>query len=137
MWEVKDLAASFRAFRKKGRAHVQGELTRFLAGLYQGGDQKLDALIAKAVAPDIRAVWTPTAANFFKRVGGPYLNALWRDLLDLSEGHPMATSFAKLKKQEMSDRLEKLFADPQTRAAYRVTDDQAIRIDAWLPEGMA
>lgn len=137
MWGTKDLAASFRAFRRKGKAHAQGELTRFLAGLFQGGDQKLDALIAKEVAPDIRAVWTPTAANFFKRVGGPYLNALWRDLLDLSEDHPTATTFAKLKKQEKTGRLEKLFADPQTRTAYRVTDDQAAKIDAWLPEGMS
>ena len=96
----KDLAKSFRAFRKKGAEHVRGELTRMLAAHYRGGSEGLAALIDKDTKPAIREVWTPTAANFFGRVGGPYLNELWRDLLDLKEDHPTATSFAKLKKAE-------------------------------------
>ncbi len=132
----KDLAKSFRAFRQKGQDHTRGELIRCLAALFRGGDEQLSALIDKATAPQIREVWTPTAANFFSRVGGPYLNELWRDLLDLPEDHPTATTFAKLKKAEKAAKLEALFGDDATRRAHGVTEAQAARIDAWLPEGM-
>ncbi len=94
-------------------------------------------MVAKETKPNIREVWTPTAENFSKRVGGPYLNELWRDLLDLSEDHPTATTFAKLKKGEKAEKMEKLFADADMRKAHNVTDEQAAKIDAWLPEGMA
>ena len=137
MWQTKDLAASFRAFRKKGAEHVRGELTRFLAAQYRGGDEKLAALVDKETKPSIREVWTPTAENFFKRVGGPYLNDLWCDLLDLAEDHPTATTFAKLKKGEKAEKLESLFGDASMRSALGITDEQAARIDAWVPEGMA
>ncbi|MEO9779841.1 MAG: ParB N-terminal domain-containing protein [Sedimentitalea sp.] len=136
MWESKDLAASFRAFRKKGADHVRRELTRFLAAQYRGGDEKLTTLVDKETEPSIREVWTPTAENFFKRVGGPYLNDLWRELLELAEDHPTATTFAKLKKGEKADKLQDLFSDAATRSALGVTDAQAARIAAWVPEGM-
>ena len=74
--------------------------------------------------PSIREVWTPTASNFFGRVGGAYLNDLWRDLLDLSEEHPTATSFAKLKKGEKAAKLEALFSDADTRKALGITEAQ-------------
>lgn len=132
----KDLAKSFRAFRKKGADHIRGELTRFLAAQYTGGDEKMIALVDKETKPNVREVWTPTAENFFSRVGGPYLNELWGDLLDLVEDHPTATTFAKLKKGEKAEKLESLFAIAEVRKAHNVTEDQAARIDAWLPEGM-
>ncbi|WP_298571959.1 ParB/RepB/Spo0J family partition protein [uncultured Aliiroseovarius sp.] len=137
MYDAKDLGASFRAFRKKGADHIKGELTRFLAAQYQGGEAKLAAMVAKETKPSIREVWTPTAENFFGRVGGPYMVEIWRDLLDLSEDHPTATTFAKLKKGEKAEKLEKLFSDADMRKAHNVTDEQAAKIDAWLPEGMA
>lgn len=136
MYDAKDLGASFRAFRKKGAEHIRGELTRFLAAQYQGGDAKLAALVAKETKPNIREVWTPTAENFFSRVGGPYMNQIWRDLLDLAEDHPTATAFAKLKKGEKAEKLESLFASAETRKAHNVTDEQSAKIGAWLPEGM-
>ena len=133
----KDLAKSFRAFRAKGAAHVRGELTRMLAAHYRGGSDELAALIDKETAPAIRDVWTPTAANFFSRVGGPYLNDLWCDLLDIAADHPTATSFAKLKKGEKAAKLDSLFSDADTRKALGITEAQQARIAAWLPEGMA
>ena len=136
MWDTKDLGASFRAFRKKGAEHVRGELVRFLAAQFQGGDEKLQALVEKATKPDTREVWTPTAANFFCRVGGPYMVEIWRDLLDLAEDHPTATTFAKLKKGEKAAKLEALFTQSDLRSALGVTEAQAAKIDAWLPEGM-
>ncbi|MFD1882031.1 chromosome partitioning protein ParB, partial [Paracoccus pacificus] len=132
----KDLAKSFRAFRKKGEDHIRGELARNLAAHYRGGSDELRALIDKDTKPAIREVWTPTAANFFSRVGGPYLNDLWRDLLNLNEEHPTATTFAKLKKSEKAEMLEALFRDPVIRTARGVTEVQEARIAAWLPEGM-
>ncbi|MEJ6396090.1 ParB N-terminal domain-containing protein [Gymnodinialimonas sp. 2305UL16-5] len=137
MWDAKDLGASFRAVRKKGPEHVRGELVRFLAAQFSGGDEKLQALVAKSTQPNTREVWTPTAANFFSRVGGPYMVAIWRDLLDLAEDHPTVTTFAKLKKAEKAAKLEALFTQSDLRNALGVTEAQAAKIDAWLPEGMA
>ncbi|MEP3921089.1 ParB/RepB/Spo0J family partition protein [Ascidiaceihabitans sp.] len=136
MWGAKDLGASFRAFRKKGAEHVRGELTRFLAAQFSGGDEKLAALVDKATKPDTREVWTPNAANFFGRVGGPYMVKIWRDLLELAEDHPTVTTFAKLKKGEKAAKLEALFTQSDLRSALGVTEAQVARIDAWLPEGM-
>ncbi|WP_306116229.1 ParB/RepB/Spo0J family partition protein [Roseovarius sp. MMSF_3305] len=136
MMDAKDLAASFRAFRKKGPEHVRGELVRFLASQFKGGDEKLQALVAKTTKPNTREVWTPTAANFFGRVGGPYMVEIWRDLLELAEDHPTVTTFAKLKKGEKAKKLEDLFTQSDLRSALGVTEAQAAKIDAWLPEGM-
>ena len=44
--------------------------------------------------------------------------------------------FAKLKKGEKAAKLEALFSDADLRSALGVTETQAARIDAWLPEGM-
>ena len=116
MMDAKDLAASFRAFRKKGSEHVRGELVRFLAAQFKGGDEKLQALVAKTTKPNTREVWTPTAANFFGRVGGPYMVEIWRDLLELAEDHPTVTTFAKLKKGEKAAKLEALFTQSDMRS---------------------
>lgn len=133
----KDLAKSFRAFRQKGADHIRGELVRFLAAHLRGGDEKLAALIEKETQPNTRDNWTPTATNFFGRVGGPYMSDLWRDMLDLSDDHPTATTFDKLKKGEKAAKLDALFrGDHDLRTALGVTEEQAAKIAAWLPEGM-
>jgi len=131
-----DMGRVFRAYKAKGPEFVMEEITRHLAALLSV-DEDLSEVIDKAVKTNIRENFTPTAANFFGRVGGPYLNGLWSDLLDLPEDHPTATAFAKLKKSEKAEKLEALFGDPEMRSAHNVTDAQAKRIDAWLPEGMA
>ena len=133
----KDHAKSFRAFRKKGADHVKGELARFLAAHYRGGSKDMAAMLDKETQPNIRDVWTPTAANFFSRVRGGYLDDLWRDLLDLAPEHPTATTFAKMKKGEKAERLEALFrGDGDLCSALALTEEQAAKIAAWLPEGM-
>ena len=85
---------------------------RCLASLLDVEDDGLGRLIDKEVKADLRQVWTPTAENFFARVGGPTLDALWCELLELAPEHPTATTFAKLKKREKAEKLEALFADP-------------------------
>ena len=115
---------------------MRGELIRFLAAQFQGGSEKLQALVEKSTEPKTREVRTPTAANFFSRVGGPYMVEIWRDLLELAEDHPTVTTFAKLKKGEKAAKLEALFTQSDLRKALGVTEAQAAKIDAWLPEGM-
>jgi len=136
MWEA-DFAASFRAYRKKGADHLRADLIRHLAALLSVGDEKMARLIDKEAGTDIRAVWTPTAENFFGRVKGSYLDSLWRALLDLDADHPTATTFSKLKTKEKAAKLEALFNEADTRAALSLTPEQLTRIAAWLPEGMA
>ncbi|MEJ8559777.1 ParB/RepB/Spo0J family partition protein [Yoonia sp. GPGPB17] len=131
-----DMPRVFRAYKAKGPEFVMGEVTRHLAALLSV-DEGLGEVIDKLVDTDIRENFTPTAANFFGRIGGPYLNDLWCELLDLSEDHPTATTFAKLKKSEKAEKLEALFCDPDMWSAQGVTDAQIKRINAWLPEVMA
>jgi ParB family chromosome partitioning protein len=129
-------ASDFREFRKKGKEFIEGELIRHLAALLQGSKKDMNDLIDREVKTDIRAVWTPTAENFFKRVGGPYLNDLWCELLDLKADDTKAKAFANLKKGDKAKELEKLFSDPEARKAQGVTKKQAAKIAKWLPEGM-
>lgn len=135
-WGV-DLARSFRAFKAKGMDHVMEELTRHLAALLSVSDDKLSGLIDKQVQTSIREVWTPTAGNFFSRVNGAYLDALWQELLGLAGDHPTVTTFARLKKAEKAAKLESLFADPEVQKAHHADEAAQARIAAWLPEGMA
>lgn len=132
----RDHAAEFAKFRKRGDKKIMEILNRYLVSQLSVRDADLGAMIDKITGKNTRDTFTPTAENFFGRVGGPYLVSLWADLLDLAEDHPTVTTFAKLKKAEKAAKLEKLFADPDTRAALGVTDEQEARIAAWLPEGM-
>ena len=131
-----DMGRVFRAYKAKGPEFILEEVTRHLASLL-AVDEALSEVIDKAVKTDIRENFTPTADNFFGRVGGPYLNDLWRELLDLPEDHPTATTFAKLKKSEKAEKMEALFCDSEMRSAQGITEAQAKRIDTWLPDGMA
>ena len=129
-----DLAKAFRAFRKKGREHRDAELTRHLARLLNVTDTDLGKLIDKEAKTSLRAVWTPTAENFFGRMKGDWLDALWRELLDLRSDHPTATTFCRLKKREKAERLQALFANP---TAFEANAEQAAKIAAWLPDHFA
>lgn len=133
----RDHAADFAKFRKRGDARIMDLLNRYLVSQLSVGDADLGAMIDKITGKQTRETFTPTAENFFGRVGGPYLVTLWADLLGLAEDHPTVTSFDKLKKGEKADKLESLFADEATRTALGLTAEQQDRIAAWLPEGMA
>ncbi len=71
-----DYAKAFRTYRKQGPEAVRADLTRALAVLVSVDDEALASLIDKEAKTSIRAVWTPTAENFFGRVSGVYLDAL-------------------------------------------------------------
>ncbi|MBL4559284.1 MAG: hypothetical protein JKP98_26285 [Rhodobacteraceae bacterium] len=98
-----DRARAFRAFRKTGKARVRGDLAQYLAQLLDLPDSALGQLIDKEAKTAIRAIWTPTAENFFARVKGAYLDTLWREMLGLPDTHPTVTTFARLKKRAKDD----------------------------------
>lgn len=133
----RDHAAAFAKFRKRGDANIMDLLNRSLVSQLSIRDGDLGAMIDKLTAKRTRDTFTPTAENFFGRVNGAYLTDLWSDLLGLVVGHPTVTTFERLKKGEKAMRLESLFADPVTRTALGLSEDQTCRINAWLPEGMA
>jgi ParB family chromosome partitioning protein len=131
-----DLARAFRAYRKKGQDHIRADLTTCLAALVDISDEKLGQLVDKEVGTNLRSIWCPTAEAFFKRLKGDVLDCLFRDLLALEATHPSATTFARLKKGEKAERLEKLFGDPDYRDACGLTEAQIARIAAWTPDLM-
>jgi ParB family chromosome partitioning protein len=133
----RDHAAEFAKFRKRGDAKIMDLLNRYLVSQLSIRNADLGAMIDKLTAKRTRDTFTPTAENFFGRMKGDYLNDLWSDLLGLAADHPTVTTFDKLKKGEKALRLESLFADPATRTALGLSEDQTYRINAWLPEGMA
>jgi ParB family chromosome partitioning protein len=130
-----DVARAFKALRKKGSAHIREVLTLELARLLDlpdHGDGALAAHFDQSTKVNVRAVWTPTAENFFKRVPGAYLDALWCEMTGTDPESAEARAFAKAKKGEKAARLETLF-DPATELA----PEQRARVAAWLPPEMA
>lgn len=130
-----DMGRVFRAYKAKGSDFIMEEILRHLASQLRAGAE-LAEVIDKNANTNVRDNFTPTVENFFGRVGGPYLIQLWRTLLDLDEDHTTITTFAKLKKSEKAEKLAALFGDAETRASHNLTDAQATRIDAWLPDSM-
>ena len=129
-----DLVRAFKAFRKKGAEHTRDVLTLELARLLSlpmRDDDPYAKLFEKEAAVDVRAVWTPTAANFFGRVPGAYLDALWCEMTGVDPESGEARAFAKAKKGEKAARLETMF-DKATELA----PEQRARVDAWLPPEM-
>lgn len=135
-----DTAAKFLAFQEQGKKHRNAMLTASIArllnygGSASGRTTSLFDHIEDEANANLRKVWTPTASNFFGRVNGPYLDALFADLLGADTSDERVKTFAKAKKSEKVAVMERLFSDPQTRALYQVTPEQAERIAAWQPD---
>ena len=135
---IEDMGAEFAAFRETGKKTRNAQITESIARMFHTqSDAAFMASIEAEIGASIRSIWTPTQANFFGRVKGPYLIALWCDLLDLKADAPDATGFAKLKAKEKAERMANLFAhDPDVLKLFKVTKDQLARIDAWVPDCM-
>jgi ParB family transcriptional regulator, chromosome partitioning protein len=125
---------AFAAFRKTGKKGRNGEITAFLARAFKTQSPEFMAEVEAEIGADIRAIWTPSAENCFKRLKGPQLDALYLAMLDLSAEDAAYMAFAKSKKSEKNEALHKLFNDPEHQKACGVTADQQARIDAWVPE---
>lgn len=125
--------SAFAAFRAAGKKTRIGEITAFLSRAFktQGNDFMVE--IAQEIGADMRAIWTPTATNCFKRLKGQQLDGLYKDLLDLHVDTDDYRAFAKSKKGEKNEAMHKLFSDPKHQKLCRVTAEQKARIDAWVP----
>ncbi|MDH2329215.1 ParB/RepB/Spo0J family partition protein [Cereibacter sp. SYSU M97828] len=134
-----DLAGSFNAFREKGQKHRNAALTEAVArtlnyrcGGYDAGP--MFDLLANEAGASMRSIWTPTAANFFGRVSGAFLDALLQDLLGLEENDTAFRGFKSQKKAAKAAEMENLFSDAETQAQWNVTPEQKAKIDAWTPD---
>lgn len=84
---------------------------------------------------DIRAHWTPGAANFFGRCKPAYLKAVFAEVVHAAP--PETTeAFAAQKKAQMAETLEKLFAGDEDTMAIWCADGPVTRakLATWLPE---
>lgn len=135
-----DMASAFIAFQDQGKKARNVSLTTALARLLTYGctglsrESSLFDHIEEETKANLRAIWTPTAENFFSRVGGPYMDALLADLLGAEPTDERVKAFSKSKKKDKADIMGRLFADPQTQALYQITPEQAARIAAWRPD---
>jgi ParB family chromosome partitioning protein len=130
----KGKADGFSAFREMGKKTRNAEINAFLACAFTTQSADFMALIGEEIGADIRSIWTPSAANCFKRLKGAQLDALYMSLLDLSEDASAYKAFTKSKKGKKNEDMNNLFNDPETQKALGVTADQKSRIDAWVPE---
>ena len=131
---VEDAAQAFKRFRKQSKDRRQDTLVRSLAALIDPIGEGLRATLDQIVKLNVRASWTPTAENFFRRVPASYLDTLWQEFLSLSPDHPRITTFTRLKKREKAEKLEDLIASVETQEAHGLAADQRVALASWLPD---
>lgn len=124
----------FTAFRAQEDAERYRALNWALARAYARPTGEIADWLAKQVQPNVRALWSPTAAGFLSRVSGSYLDRLWAELVPPSDVDPAHATFRGLSKKDKAKRLDALFNDMSTREAMGLSRDQNAAIDAWLPE---
>jgi len=125
----------FRAFRAMDEEMKARILANCVAGLVvptlasQNHDREpfMDAVAAEAV-PDIRAVWRPTAANYWSRVSRGHMLALLGSFRLVAE----AEEQRNVKKATLAAYMESLFALPFAT----LTEEQREAVESWTPPGM-
>jgi ParB family chromosome partitioning protein len=129
-----DLGEAFTAFRATGKKQRNAQITQSFARALQTQKPELMEMIEQEAGADIRAIWTPTGTNCFKRLNGAQLDALYMVLLDLSATDAIYKNFTVQKKSGKVEGMHELFHDPEYQALCSVTPDQMARINAWVPE---
>lgn len=131
-----DLVAAFREFVEQGKKARNAAITEGIARTlpYAAAEPDFFAMIEADSGASIRKVWTPTAANFFGRVSGAYLDDLFVSLIEAEASDSRVKAFRDKKKKEKADAMERLFGEPEYQAALGVTADQKARIAAWVPD---
>lgn len=136
--EPEKTAASFLAFRLRGKKHRNAVLAREIARAFGSGWGRGAPLasehVAAAAGVDVRKVWTPPEA-LFKRMKVGQLEALFDELT----GQPPKAMMWKYGKADLIGLLRDLFADP-VAMAQRLQENNAqpapdlvARVNAWLP----
>jgi ParB family chromosome partitioning protein len=129
-----DLGDAFTAFRATGKKQRNAQITQSFARALQTQKPDFMAVIEAEAGADIRAIWTPTATNCFKRLNGAQLDALFMGFLDLTPTDAAYKFFAASKKGAKVEDMHKLFHDSEVQLAREVTAEQKARIDAWVPD---
>ena len=129
-------AKAFLAFQSQGKKHRNEQLTHALARLLSPGRESLAHHLNAVTEVDARAIWTPTAKNFFGRVRGPHLDGIVDALLHDADADRL-DAFRKMKVKDKAKELDGLFNDASVREAWGLSRDQVARLDAWLPEIIA
>lgn len=124
--------AIFRAIPETERAN---SLNAALARAYSQPTGLLSVYLAQTLRPDARALWTPTAANFFNRCPALYLNRLWAELVP-AEAEDAHFVFGAALKKAKAQLLHRLFNDLDYREALGLSRAQTTAIDTWLPEDL-
>ena len=125
---------AFKAFRALGKKVRNAQITESFARAFKAQMPDFMVEIENEAGADIRSIWTPNAANCFKRMKGHQLDALLTSLLDLKPDHPSYKGFTKCKKGEKDAILDALFSDATAQKVRGVTAGQKTRIDAWVPD---
>lgn len=125
---------AFKAYRELGKKVRNGQVTAFLARAFITQDAKFMADIEAEIGADMRAIWTPSATNCFKRLKGWQLDAIFKAMLDLGENTDAYRAFSKSKKSAKNEALHDLFNDADYQKKRAVTAEQKARIDAWVPD---
>ncbi len=125
---------AFKAFRALGKKTRNAQITESFARAFKAQTPDFMAEIEAEAGADVRSIWTPNAANCFKRMKGHQLDALFTSLLDLKPDHPSYKGFTKCKKGEKDAILDALFSDATAQKVRGVTAGQKTRIDAWVPD---
>jgi|GEM_PF-694471 len=128
------ITAEFEAFVAGGKKPRNAEITRWFARAFKTQSADFMSLISEKAGANMREVWTPTAANCFKRLKGWQLDDLFMELLERDGEDSDFMAFKKLKKGQKNEKMHELFHNPEVQAIYKVTPAQKARIDAWVPE---
>ena len=129
-----DLCASFATYRKAGKKHRNAQIAQSIARSFKRQKPEFMAEIEAEVGTDIRSIWTPTAANCFKRLNGGQLDALYMGFLDLKADSAIYKAFVNLKKGVKFETMHNLFHDTEDQKLRNVTPEQKKRIDIWVPD---
>lgn len=125
---------AFKAFRTLGKKIRNAQITESFARAFKAQTPDFMVEIEAEAGADVRSIWTPNAANCFKRMKGHQLDTLFMSLLDLKPDHSSYKGFSKSKKGEKDAILDALFNDATAQKVRGVTAEQKMRIDAWVPD---
>ncbi|WP_299146009.1 ParB/RepB/Spo0J family partition protein [uncultured Tateyamaria sp.] len=127
----------FNAFVAKGPKHRNATLTNALARCLssQTTSQFQKDLIA-TLNIDVRKIWTPDAANCFKRLPIETLDQMWGALVPTDKAEMLDPPFSSMNKGKKAAELEKLFGNAGYRETLGLSRAENAAIDAWVPAEM-
>ncbi|MFG5383631.1 ParB/RepB/Spo0J family partition protein [Yoonia sp. R2-816] len=126
-FDANTMHETFEAFVAKGKKSRNATITSWFARAFKTQEQDFMSYIADKSGANMREVWTPTAANCFKRHKGWQLDDLFLMLLNRDKTDEQYKAFVKLKKGKKDETIHDLFHDVDVQAVYKVTPEQKAR----------